>query len=814
MIGGRPTATAGRRDTMPRLMPADERRAQPPSASGAARPSATPAARHLARRRAVRALAALATLLASACAPAIALASPAPRRAARGRVRPARPGRTPRSPRRSRGVRVIAYRGMILRVPSSWPVFNLSADPATCVRFNRHAVYVGAPGAAERCPASTAGRTEAILISPLTAAGVLPAAPTGPGGPHELRLVQRGRGVAVLATWGSDPQSIRRALGLRSLAGPERAAQARPAPQVSYARARALALSRSRERTDASGGGSTTPPPSGPASAGAVYTGLGFDACSTPSASSMAAWAASPYRAIGVYIGGANMACAQGNLNATWVAQESAAGWHLVPIYVGLQAPSNSCGCAPMSAVPATAASEGTAAAEDAVVDAQAIGIGAGNPLYLDMESYSRTTTNTAAVLAFEAAWTQALHAQGYLSGVYSSSNSGITDLVSQYGTSYVEPDDIWVASWNGQQSTVDPNVPPTDWANHQRLHQYTGSPNETYGGVRINIDDDFLDAATAAAGTGPGIAPTPAPSPSLAVKARGDGTVSLSPSWPYEQGIAAWQALGGESPTALTFTAAPTPVGAGLPIVLADALPYWSVQALDASGQVLGTSAAVAEPAALSIFGASAFVPQQGFAGLPVSCFQISPCTLRATIRAGRSTIEQTRPERLTAGHGLLFFAVPAATRRLLSSSASRQLPVSVTVADQAGHTVTRTVRLTYFATSDPAPPRREVSASALQFVGLTEFVSHGWVGGVLAACVASTPCDTVTTLVAGRRTIARTSPQQLGAGELGYLFFKLTPYGHELLMHSPGNQLGTYATLSAPGAQARAHVALVAFR
>ena len=37
----------------------------------------------------------------------------------------------------------------------------------------------------------------------------------------------------------------------------------------------------------------------------------------------MAAWAASPYRAIGVYIGGANRACSQPNLTSSWV---SAAG--------------------------------------------------------------------------------------------------------------------------------------------------------------------------------------------------------------------------------------------------------------------------------------------------------------------------------------------------------------------------------------------------------------------------------------------------------------------------------------------------------
>ena len=54
-----------------------------------------------------------------------------------------------------------------LDVAASWPVFDLSLDPARCVAFNTHAVFLGAPGAAQDCPAHAAGRTEAILIEPL-----------------------------------------------------------------------------------------------------------------------------------------------------------------------------------------------------------------------------------------------------------------------------------------------------------------------------------------------------------------------------------------------------------------------------------------------------------------------------------------------------------------------------------------------------------------------------------------------------------------------------------------------------------------------
>ena len=56
------------------------------------------------------------------------------------------------------------------------------------------------------------------------------------------------------------------------------------------------------------------PPPPG------VFQGFGLDACETPSTAQMQAWLGSPYRSVGVYIGGGNRACAdQPNLNSTWV---------------------------------------------------------------------------------------------------------------------------------------------------------------------------------------------------------------------------------------------------------------------------------------------------------------------------------------------------------------------------------------------------------------------------------------------------------------------------------------------------------------
>jgi Domain of unknown function (DUF1906) len=252
-------------------------------------------------------------------------------------------------------------------------------------------------------------------------------------------------------------------------------------------------------RASAAPGGAA--PPAGSAATSGPFTGLGFDACSTPSSRTMSAWSSSPYQAIGVYIGGANRACSQPNLTTSWVGTEVGAGWRLIPTYVGLQAPTSSCGsCAKLSSSQATG--QGTAQAEDAVEDARSVGIGPGNPIYFDMESYTRTSSATRATLTFLAAWTARLHTLGYTSGVYSSSASGIADIASEIGTGYALPDDLWIANWNGQQNTIDPYVPSTGWARHQRIHQYRGGHNETYGGATINLDNDFVEGATVGSAT------------------------------------------------------------------------------------------------------------------------------------------------------------------------------------------------------------------------------------------------------------------------------------------------------------------------
>ena len=386
--------------------------------------------------------------------------------------------------RRASALRLVRYRGVSVRVPRSWPVFDLARDPQTCVRFDRHALYLGTPGRQERCPAHAVGRTDAILIAPLHAGPGAPVA-TAPGLALEGDVSSyslRRAGVEVTATWSRSPQMVARALGRTSLQ-----------------RTNAQAASTSAA-AGVSTGASSRPAPSGHAS---TFTGRGFDTCTTPSASQMSAWHSSPYRGVAVYIGGVNMACAQPSVTRAWVTHEIASGWHLAPQYVGLQAPFNKCGCRGVSTDTRVAHAEGIAAANDAVAHVRRLGILPGNPIYYDMEGYADGGANTSGVLAFFSGWTSRLHSDGYLSGVYGSVLSTQHDLVTKYHTGYREPNDIWMANWNYRRTTHDPHVPAGEWSHHQRLHQYTGGRNETYGGVTLNVDDDAFNGATANARNG-----------------------------------------------------------------------------------------------------------------------------------------------------------------------------------------------------------------------------------------------------------------------------------------------------------------------
>jgi hypothetical protein len=393
---------------------------------------------------------------------------------------------------------VVIYHGYQIQVPASWPVYNLAADPSRCVLFNQHAVYLGTPGADERCPARAFGRTEAVLVQPEQAsappgtvklgpdtASFSSALPVNDTTTHVVQVQAPGPGVLVTATYGSDQAQIR-----SILAGARMTAKS-SLPATGSAASTPVSDASVTQRAAESG--ATLPELS-------VQQGhgLGIDACTAPSVATMTDWLASPYRVIGTYLGGVNWACGYGNFSSTWASEVAAEGWRYIPTWVGPQAP-----CTTIEGVtvidPADAAAEGETEAASAVAAAQGFGYGTGTPIYFDMEGYDSSNTACGqAVMTFLGGWTAGLHAAGYLSGVYSSAASGIADLATEYtNPAYQRPDDVWVADWNGEPVLTDPYLPSGDWRDAV-LHQYYGSHNETWGGATVNVDSDVIDGAVA----------------------------------------------------------------------------------------------------------------------------------------------------------------------------------------------------------------------------------------------------------------------------------------------------------------------------
>ena len=376
------------------------------------------------------------------------------------------------------GWTVVRFRDARVEVPSAWPVYRLSGRPG-CVRFDRRAVYVGDPSRST-CPPRLVGRTTAVHLTTGPAQGVV--------SPDRV-VAARGSAVSVVVSAGNRPGLADRVAGSVAYEdGAARVSSPRGAPPV-----RELATASGRRTASAvqAVGGATT------------FSGQGFDACTARSLAELATWyAASPYKAVNMYIGGASRGCAQPNLNSSWVSGAIAQGWVLIPTYVGLQAP---CRNYPNVIDPAQAAAQGTASAVDAVAQLNALGLGMGNPIYFDMEAFSYSDIACRqAVLDFLDAWTAELHVRGYVSGLYGSAESTIRAVVDQLANpAFDQPDQLWIARWCKDPavcdtSTNDPVVPADRWADQQRIRQYRGGHLETWGGVTINIDSNTVDAAVA----------------------------------------------------------------------------------------------------------------------------------------------------------------------------------------------------------------------------------------------------------------------------------------------------------------------------
>lgn len=233
------------------------------------------------------------------------------------------------------------------------------------------------------------------------------------------------------------------------------------------------------------------------------FTGYAFDTCEAPGQQQMDAWREhSPYWAVGVYISGENRACAdQPNLDRDWVATQAGRGWRLLPLAVGPQAPcTEGADWSKIDPSPvegfAAAREQGRDEAAGAVTAAQDLGIAPRSTLWLDVEAFDISQTRCRdATMAYVSSWTRELRDSGYHSGFYSSATSGVRMLEqARVGAprKYALPTHIWVGDWNQRQDTMSEYLADDGWS-RGRVHQYTGPHTETYGGVTLEIDSNYM---------------------------------------------------------------------------------------------------------------------------------------------------------------------------------------------------------------------------------------------------------------------------------------------------------------------------------
>jgi hypothetical protein len=149
--------------------------------------------------------------------------------------------------------------------------------------------------------------------------------------------------------------------------------------------------------------------------------------------------------------------------------------------------------------------------------------------------------------------------------------NPSKTLLASSQGNTLSLPGGDWLMGYGGL-----PNFTEYDSSGHVLLDGTLGK----------NVQD-FRTYLAPWSATAPG-------QPSVVAKAAGSGATSVAVSWNGATQVASWRVLAGSSATALAPVLTGPKSGFETTIKASTAGPYIAVQALDASGNVLGTSATV----------------------------------------------------------------------------------------------------------------------------------------------------------------------------------------------------------------------------
>jgi glycoside hydrolase-like protein len=242
-----------------------------------------------------------------------------------------------------------------------------------------------------------------------------------------------------------------------------------------------------------------------------AVVGQGFDRCEIPTLSQMQTWSDnSPYQSVNLYIGGSSRACDNTALISSYLFQLYQQGWKFFPTWVGPQAPCSGY-FSRMSSDVTTAYQQGVDQANLAVERLAGLGLTGpaktGSVVYYDIEHYGTNAACRSAVNSFMDGWVSQIRASGNLAGVYGSTlcNTGLSDFLNITNV----PDVIWPARWyhNLGSGYYDPDatvwdlgscIPNTAWSNHQRIRQYEGDHDETWGSLTLDIDSNVLDGVVA----------------------------------------------------------------------------------------------------------------------------------------------------------------------------------------------------------------------------------------------------------------------------------------------------------------------------
>ena len=235
-----------------------------------------------------------------------------------------------------------------------------------------------------------------------------------------------------------------------------------------------------------------------------VASNQGFDDCGLPNASQMQTWwDESPYLTVNIYLGGVSAACPM-QRDAGWLYDVSQQGWSFILTWVGPQAPCTSFNH-PMSRNVATAKQQGRDNADAAVAKAREKGFLGDLVIYYDLESYSNGKDDSgcrAAVASFMQGWVERIHELDQRAGGY---GAACTSFMYEWADNADPPDDVWFAHWYTNDYDKDatvwdvPCIGNELWANNQRLKQYAGVHNETWGGLKKSIDSNVLDGHVSA---------------------------------------------------------------------------------------------------------------------------------------------------------------------------------------------------------------------------------------------------------------------------------------------------------------------------